>query len=249
MYQVTRQLNLRFHERLAERSRIAQDLHDTLLQGVLSASLQLDVAEDQLPEDSPAKPRLKRILELMGKVTEEGRNTLRGLRSPAADNHSLEMAFSRMLQEFSFDDSVDFRVIVTSTPRPLRPVIRDDTYRIGREAIVNAFVHAHARAVEVEIEYSDKHLRVLVRDDGVGVDPRVLRTGREGHWGLSGMRDRAQAIGASLKLRSRLGAGTEVELVIPSSVAFDGSPRHRSFPGLSWLRLGPFKSATDKQRK
>lgn len=249
MYQVTRQLNLRFQERLAERSRIAQELHDTLLQGVLSASLQLDVAEDQLPDDSPAKPKLQKILRLMGKVTEEGRSALRGLRAPEIDNHSLEMAFSRVRQEFSFDDSVDFRVIVNGVPARLRPVIRDEAYRIGREAIVNAFVHARARSVEVEIEYSESHLRVLVRDDGVGVDPRVLDTGREGHWGLSGMRDRAQSIGARLRLRSRMGAGTEVELVVPNGLAFECSPRKRGFPGLSWLPMGPFRSATGKQRK
>jgi ligand-binding sensor domain-containing protein/signal transduction histidine kinase len=232
LYQLTQQLNIRFQERLAERSRIAQELHDTLLQGVLSASLQLDVAEDQLPEDSPTKPLLRRILQLMHKVTEEGRSALRGLRAPRAENHSLELAFSRVRHEFSFDDAVAFRVLVNSSARPLRPMIRDETYRIGREAIVNAFVHAHARSVEVEVEYAVKHLRVLVRDDGVGVDPQVLREGREGHWGLSGMRDRAKSIGARLKLRSRSGTGTEVELIVPGDIAFE-SGTHRSPDGFS----------------
>lgn len=231
LYQLTQQLNIRFQERLAERSRIAQELHDTLLQGVLSASLQLDVAEDQLPEDSPTKPLLRRILQLMHKVTEEGRSALRGLRAPGAENHSLEVAFSRVRQEFSFDDAVDFRVLVNTGARPLQPMIRDETYRIGREAIVNAFVHANARSVEVEVEYAAKHLRILVRDDGVGVDPQVLREGREGHWGLTGMRDRAKAMGARLKLRSRLGTGTEVELIVPREVAFESSP-HGSSNGL-----------------
>jgi len=231
LYQLTQQLNIRFQERLAERSRIAQELHDTLLQGVLSASLQLDVAEDQLPEDSPTKPLLRRILQLMNKVTEEGRSALRGLRAPRSENHSLEMAFSRVRQEFSFDDGVDFHVLVNSSARPLKPVIRDETYRIGREAIVNAFIHARARKVEVEVEYAVKYLRILVRDDGVGVDPQVLREGREGHWGLTGMRDRAKAMGARLKLRSRLGTGTEVELIVPREVAFESSP-HGSSNGL-----------------
>jgi signal transduction histidine kinase/ligand-binding sensor domain-containing protein len=230
LYQLTQQLNIRFQERLAERSRIAQELHDTLLQGVLSASLQLDVAEDQLPDDSPTKPLLRRILQLMHTVTEEGRSALRGLRAPRSENHSLEVAFSRVRQEFSFDDAVDFRVLVNSSARPLQPMIRDETYRIGREAIVNAFVHARARNVEVEVEYGVKHLRVLVRDDGVGVDPQVLLEGREGHWGLSGMRDRAKLIGARLKLRSRLGAGTEVELIVPAEIAFELAT-HRSSNG------------------
>ncbi|HEY2467594.1 MAG TPA: histidine kinase, partial [Terracidiphilus sp.] len=101
---MTKHLNVGFQERLAERTRIAQELHDTLLQGVLSATLQLDVAEDQLSEDSPAKPLLKRVLQLMGTVTEEGRNALRGLRTTETDDQSLETAFSRIRQEVPFDN-------------------------------------------------------------------------------------------------------------------------------------------------
>src|ERR1700728_1887890 len=151
IHQLTKRLNVGFQERLAERSRIAQELHDTLLQGVLSASLQLDVAEDQLPEESPTKPLLKRVLQLMNTVTEEGRNTLRGLRTTGSGNQSLETAFSRLRQEFPLDDKTDFRVIVDSVPRPLRPLIRDEVYRIGREPILNAFMHAQANHIEVEV--------------------------------------------------------------------------------------------------
>src|ERR1700689_5199537 len=100
IHQLRKGLNVGFQERLAERTRIAQELHDTLLQGVLSATFQLDVAEDQLPEDSPTKPILKRVLQLMGAVTEEGRNALRGLRTTESHNQSLKSAFSRMRQEF-----------------------------------------------------------------------------------------------------------------------------------------------------
>jgi ligand-binding sensor domain-containing protein/signal transduction histidine kinase len=235
IYQLTQQLNIRFQERLAERSRITQELHDTLLQGVLSASLQLDVAEDQLPDDSPTKPLLQRILQLMSKVTEESRNALRGLRTPEINNCSLEMAFSRIRQEFGFDDGVEFRVIVNSNARSLRPMIRDEVYRVGREAIVNAFVHAHAHSVEVEVDYANKHLRILVRDDGLGIDPQVLQTGRDGHWGLPGMRDRSERIGARLRLRSRLGAGTEIELIVPSVIAFESASSSRISRWLPWL--------------
>jgi signal transduction histidine kinase/ligand-binding sensor domain-containing protein len=249
IYQLTQQLNIRFQERLAERTRIAQELHDTLLQGVQSAALQLDVAEDQLPDDSPTKPLLRRILQLMTDVTEEGRNALRGLRAPETDNHSLEMAFSRMGKEFSFDAGVGFRVIVNSNVRPLRPMIRNEVYRIGREAIVNAFMHAHAQSVEVDVEYANEHLRVLVRDNGVGVDPLVLHSGLEGHWGLPGMRDRSEAIGASLRLRSRLGAGTEVELIVPSEIAFEDAAHGRRFHWLPWLRRVRLESPVGSQRK
>lgn len=218
---LTQELNMRFEERLAERTRIAQELHDTLLQGFLSASLQLDVAEDQLPEDSPTKPLLKRVLQLMGTVTEEGRNALRGLRTIETDNQSLETAFSRLRQEFPLDDKTDYRVIVDSATRPLRPLIRDEVYRIVREALLNAFTHAHANRIEVEVEYTSRHLRVLVRDDGRGINPQVLHSGREGHWGLVGIRERSERIGANLKLRSRIGAGTEVDLTVPGSIAFE----------------------------
>ena len=217
---LTHQLNVRFQERLAERTRIAQDLHDTLLQGVLSASMQLDVAEDQLPGDSPAKPRLQRVLQLLSHVTQEGRHALRGLRGADKSVPPLEIALSDLRQELAIDEKIAYRVIVNGNPRQLRPLVRDDICRIGREAVVNAVLHSQAASIEVEVEYSGRYLRVSVRDDGRGMDPKVLQSGREGHWGLVGMRERSESIGATVKLRSRLGAGTEVELTVPGVLAF-----------------------------
>jgi ligand-binding sensor domain-containing protein/signal transduction histidine kinase len=245
MYQLTRQLNARFQERLAERTHIAQELHDTLLQGFLSASMQVDVAEDQLPEGSPAKPLLKRALQLMGQVTEEGRNAIRGLRVPSRDNDSVEEVFSRMGQELSVDDRMEYRVISQNNPRTLRPAIREEVYRIGREALANAFKHAHAEKVEVEVEYANSHFRLLVRDDGSGIDPSVLRAGRQDHWGLPGMRQRAEKMGATLKLRSRKGAGTEVELDVPSPIAFESQSRPRISNWRRWLG----REKPEEQRK
>ncbi|HEX8895640.1 MAG TPA: two-component regulator propeller domain-containing protein [Terriglobales bacterium] len=250
IHQLTKQLKVGFQERLAERTRIAQELHDTLLQGVVSATLQLDVAEDQLPEDSPAKPLLKRVLQLMGTVTEQGRNTLRGLRTTEMDNQSLETAFSRLRQEFPLDNNTDFRVIVDSVKRPLRPIIRDEVYRIGREALVNAFMHASAKRIEVEVEYASRHLRVLVRDDGIGIDPNVLHSGREGHWGLLGIRERSKRIGASLRLRSRTGAGTEVDLTVPGSIAFEKGSNGPIPQWFHWLsRKRPEMPKHDKTKR
>jgi len=217
---LTQQLNMRFEERLAERTRIAQELHDTLLQGFLSASMQLHVAEDQLPADSPAKPLVNRVLTLMGRVIDEGRNAVRGLRSTSDDSYDLGQAFSRVAQELVVQQKVDFRVVVEGIPRALHPVIRDDVYRIGREALVNAFRHSHAKQIEVEVEYSTSSLSILIRDNGCGIDPEVLRAGREGHWGLPGMHERAEKIGAKLRVWSRAAAGTEVELTVPGHVAF-----------------------------
>ena len=248
-YQLTRQLNVRFQERLAERTRIAQELHNTLLQGFVSASMQLDVAEDQLPDDSPTKPVLKRILQLMGRVTEEGRSALRGLRTADDDSRDLELAFSRVQQELAIDEKISYRVVARSATRPLRPVIRNEVYRIGREALANAFLHSRANTVEVEVEYASKYLRIMVRDDGCGIDPQVLDAGRQGHWGLLGMRERSEGIGASLRLLSRIGAGTEVELTVPSAIAFESQSRGPVSHWLTWLNRGKFEPQSGDKRK
>jgi signal transduction histidine kinase/ligand-binding sensor domain-containing protein len=219
LHQMTQQLQLRFDERLAERTRIAQELHDTLLQGFISASMQLHVAADRLPDDSQAKASLGRVLQLMRQVIDEGRNAVRGLRSSQSPRDLAE-AFSGIQQEIGTADRVDYRVVVEGQPQPLNPVVRDEVYRIGREALVNAFRHAEAKTIEVELEYAPRHVRVLVRDDGRGMEPEVVKSGTDGHWGLSGMRERAERIGARFKVFSRARAGTEVELLIPAHIAF-----------------------------
>lgn len=212
-------LTMQFEARLAERTRIAQDLHDTLLQGLLSASMQLHVVNDRLPDDSPAKPLVTRVMELMTQVIDEGRDAVRGLRSTSGNADDLETAFSQIGQQPGNGAVQDYRVIVEGKPAQLHPIIRDEVYRIGREALVNAFHHSQASKIEVELEYS-KNLRVVVRDDGTGIDEEVLVSGKDGHWGLAGMRERAENIGARLKVWSRLNSGTEVELLIPGDIAF-----------------------------
>ena len=221
--QVTARLDRQFEERLSERTRIARELHDTLLQGFLSASMQLHVAIDDLPAEAVARSRLDRVQQLMARVIEEARGALRGLRSPDRAADDLGQSLSRVRNELGTREAVAFRVIAEGPVRPLRPIIRDEVYRIGREAVVNAFRHAGAQSIEVELEYGSRQLRLLVRDDGKGTDPDVLRSGLEGHWGLSGMRERAEEIGARLRLWSRRGAGTEVELAVPGRIAFDGA--------------------------
>jgi len=220
---VTRRLNGRFEERLAERTRIAQELHDTLLQGFLSASMQVHVATDKLPADSPGRPVLTRALELMRQVIDEGRNAVRGLRATRSASLDLEQAFSRIQDEMASleqeSESVAFQIAVEGDERPLHPVLRDEVYRIGREAVINAFRHARAKSIELELKYS-KQLRLVVRDDGCGIEPRVVQAGRDGHWGLAGMRERADRIGARLYVSSSGAAGTEIELVVPGNVAF-----------------------------
>jgi signal transduction histidine kinase len=221
--QVTARLERLHDERIDERTRIARELHDTLLQGHLTASMQLHVANANVPADSPAKPLLERVLRLMAEVSDEGRRALQGLRvASPADSSALEDALARIRDELAAGPEVDFRVFAEGRSRPLLPLARDEIYWIGREALVNAFRHAGASRVEVEVEYRWRQLRLRVRDDGRGIDPAVLHDGREGHWGVAGMRERAERIGGRLRVWSAPGKGTEVELSVPASVAFEG---------------------------
>jgi signal transduction histidine kinase len=206
--------------------------------------MQLHVADDRLPEDSPAKPLLGRVLQLMGRVMDEGRNTVRGLRSPDVVRQNLEEEFSRIQEALAISTRSKFRVIVEGAPRLLRPVIRDEIYFIGREALANAFRHSAASEVVLEIEYSSSHLRLLVRDNGCGVDPQVVATGRDGHWGLSGMRERAERIGGKLKVLSMTSEGTEIHLSVPSRLAFE--PEFSTKRNLWFSRLYSRKAVEDK---
>ena len=217
---LAKQLNVRFEERLAERTRIARELHDTLLQGFVSASMQLHVAADRVPDDSPLKPALGRVLDLMGRVIEDGRNAVRGLRSSATGDHELEKAFSGIQSELASGQTTAYRVIVEGQRRQLNPAVRDEVYRIGREGLVNAFRHSGATSIEIEIEYMPGELRVFVRDDGRGIDSQVVHSGTSGHWGIAGMKERAERIGGNLTIRSRAAAGTEIELRVPGRAAF-----------------------------
>jgi signal transduction histidine kinase/ligand-binding sensor domain-containing protein len=237
---VAARMQTRLEERLAERERIARDLHDTLLQGFVSAYMQLDVANDRLPSDSPAKPLVQRVLALMKQVSEEGRAAIRSLRLPGSDGNDLEQVLARVQEEFASQTPPDFRIVVEGKPRTLHPVIREEVCRIAREAILNAFRHANASRIAVEIEYAARTLTITVRDNGSGIDAKMLQTGREGHWGLSNMRERAERIGAKLNLLSRPGAGTEVQLTVPGKVAFETTTSKSLWRWLTpWLVAKP----------
>jgi signal transduction histidine kinase len=248
MLRLTREMNLRFEERLAERTRIAQELHDSLLQGFVGVSMQVAVAVEQLPADSPVKPQLNRVVKTIERVVEEGRNTVQGLRAAKTNEAAnLEEQFSAFWKELGAGGQTDFRIIVEGAPKPLYPAIADEIYHICREALINAFRHSQAGKIEVEIEYAARELRVVVRDDGLGIAPTVIARGREKHWGLSGMKERAENIGAELKFLSGAGTGTEIELSVPNSIAFSAAARPRAF---EWLaRLNPRKINSGEGRE
>jgi signal transduction histidine kinase len=219
--QLSRQLTMRMRERVHERTRIARELHDTILQGLASASLQLEVADRQIAADATAKPLVQRVSQLLRQLIDESRHTVRRLRLRRSEEENLERALTQISNDLAAPRKVKHQLVVEGTPRSLRPLVRDEVYRIGGEALVNAFRHAGASAVETVLEYGRDHFRLLVRDDGQGIDPEVLKAGREGHFGLSGLRERAVKIGARLKVRTAAGAGTEVDLLVPAVAAFE----------------------------
>jgi signal transduction histidine kinase len=202
-------------ERRKERMRIARELHDTLLQGFLSASMQLCLADQCVPADSPAKPVLRRVQDLMRKGIDEGRAALQGLRSVTLPEGSLEKALYRFVEEATSGDRARLRIAVIGRTKPMEPSLLEQIYLIAREALLNALHHSAATKVEVEIEYLRRTLHVLVRDNGAGIDPQVLRTGQNSHWGLTGMRERAASIGAKMRVWSKQGKGTAVEISAP----------------------------------
>ena len=206
--------------RLEERTRIARELHDTLLQTCLGALFQLGAAVESLAPDSQVKSKFDPILQLMEQGIDEGRNAIQCLRSSGSGPMDLVAALSAVRQEFSTQPGVDYRATVVGQQQPLRSAIQQEIYSIGREALVNAFCHSGAKRIDLELEYTDRNLTMRVRDNGRGIDQQVLYTGRKGHWGLTGMRERATRIGGLLKISSSATGGTEIQLSIPSDVAF-----------------------------
>jgi signal transduction histidine kinase len=215
---VKREQNLRLEERRKERAHIARELHDTLFQGFLGASMLLHSAVEQLPADSPSRPSINRALNLMSRVIDEGRGVLQGLRSPEPRSSNLEQELCRLGEEFA-PRGARFQIFVTGRPRPLKPAVREQIGLIAREALVNALRHSGATSVEAEIEYAPEKLRVMVRDNGSGFDTQALKARCDSHWGLVGMRERASGIGAQLSIWSRPGAGTEVEVCVADGLA------------------------------
>jgi signal transduction histidine kinase len=208
------ELRLRLEERQRERERVARELHDTLLQGFLGVSLQLQAVVGQMPADSPSKAPLNCAMVRMRNVINEARDILLGLRSSSMALMALEHSFSCLKDEFDRGGAVQFRVVVTGQAKALKPAIQKQIYLIAREALINAFRHSEATRIEAEVEYLPRRLCIHVRDNGRGIDPQIVQSGRHAHWGLLGMRERAEGIGAQIRIWSLPGCGTEVEISI-----------------------------------
>ena len=218
--QIHAQVNARLDERVLERTRIARELHDTMLQSFHGLLLRFQSVSNLLPAGEP-KQKLDDAIDQGAQAITEGRDAVQGLRSSVIETNDLTVALRTLGEELAARDAVVFHVRGEGTSRNLHPIIRDEVYRIAGEAMRNAFRHADAKQIEAEIHYDDRRLRVRVRDDGKGIDPKLLSDDeREGHFGLRGMRERAKLIGGKLAVWSEVDAGTEVELTVPAGRAY-----------------------------
>jgi ligand-binding sensor domain-containing protein/two-component sensor histidine kinase len=175
----------------------------------------------------PAEPRktLEKIVDEAQNAVSEGRDAIQGMRSSTVITNDLAREISmfgaKLANDHADGDHPEFRVLVEGRSRDLPPILRDDIYRIVSEALRNAFKHAQARRIEVEIHYDQLHLRLRVRDNGKGIDPRVVDArGRVGHYGMPAMRERAELVGGKLTVGSEIDSGTEIELRIPARVGY-----------------------------
>jgi signal transduction histidine kinase len=218
-------IELRLEERILERLRIARELHDTLLQSFQGMLLQLHSLNSMLDRPAEARAKLERLMEIGSQAIDEGRDAVQGMRLSTVVRNDLANAIAavgeRLAAEQIAQKPVNFRVLIEGKSRNLHPIFRDEVYRIASEATRNAFQHSGATRIDVEICYGDRQLRVRIEDNGKGIDPKLLDgDGRGGHFGLSGMRERAQLAGGKLAVRTKLDCGTEIELTIPASLAY-----------------------------
>jgi signal transduction histidine kinase/ligand-binding sensor domain-containing protein len=235
--QLTHQFNIRMEERVGERTRIARELHDTLLQSFQGLMLRFQTVDEMLPaRPTEAKKVLEGSLDRADQAISEGRDAISDMRSSGLVSRDLAKSMTALMTDLSEElaagngGPIAFRVLVEGEPRTVRPILQDEICRIARESLRNAFHHAQARQIETEITYGESLLRLRFRDDGTGIDPRVLEHGgRSGHWGLPGMRERAKRVGAQLEVWSELGAGTEVNLSIPGPIAYEAVSTRAGF--------------------
>jgi signal transduction histidine kinase/ligand-binding sensor domain-containing protein len=237
-----RQFEAMLEARVAERTRIARDLHDTLLQRFHGLLLQFQAAFNLLP-DRPreSKQILAGAIDQVAEAITEGRDTVQGLRTSALETNNLADSLRALAEDLANENghAAAARVEEQGTPQALHPLVRDEAFRIAGEALRNAFCHADAKQIDVEIRYDARRLRVRVRDDGKGIAPEVLHTGgKQGHFGLSGMRERAELVGGKLAVRCVSDAGTEVDFSVPGARAYS-----RPSPARSWFPYKKFASS------
>ena len=222
--QISKVINARFDERLAERTRLARELHDTFLQTIQGSKLVADDALEQSDDPVRLRRAMTQLSSWLGQATDEGRAALNSLRATTTEKNDLAESFRRATESCQLGESSKVEFSVVGNSKDMHPIVRDEIYRIGYEAIRNACRHSKGSRLEVELRYA-QDLSLRVKDNGVGINPAVAAEGREGHFGLQGMRERAARIGAKLNIISSETSGTEITLVVPGGIIFTKTPR------------------------
>jgi len=236
MRRLSRQFAAGLEERVGERIRIARELHDTLLQSFQALMFQFQAARNMVPRrPDDAVHALDEAIAATAQAIADGREAISDLRPDPVTQRDLPELLNATGQELGVASGANkhlptFRVIVEGKPQPIPGNLLGEVYRIAREAIRNAFLHADASGIEAEVHYDRDRLRLRIRDDGRGIDPKILAGGgRSGHWGIPGIRERAQRIGSTVEFWTEAGAGTEVELVLPAAIAYGKQRNGRRF--------------------
>ncbi len=218
--QTSNQIRTRLEERNAERARIARELHDTLLQGVMGLVLRFQAVANTMPKETPVARKLDSALMAADAVVTEARNSVHDLRG-ADEGEDLLTTLKRIAADTAFSPPVSVRILIEGRPRRLHPLVAEEIAKIVKEGLLNIAHHARASEVEIAVDYASRHLAVRVRDDGVGIPEDVLEKGRKaGHFGLVGMRERAERIGGTLNIISVRGDGVELTLLLPGKLAY-----------------------------
>jgi signal transduction histidine kinase/ligand-binding sensor domain-containing protein len=226
-----RQATLRLSTRMAERERIARALHDSFLQSVHGLTLSFQSALAALPADTPARQKIERVLMMADKVMEEGRDELQELRSGAMGDGDLARSLTLVGEVLAENRRAVFSLRTRGQSRAFKEQAACEIYSIGREALMNAFRHAEAASIQVELEFGSGQFTLEVLDDGKGLAPEILHKGSAGHWGLTGLFERAERVGGHLTLDNRDSGGLHVRLMVPAARAYAGKARCRR-----WLR-------------
>ena len=219
LHQATARLNARFDERLAERTRIARELHDTLLQTVQGSKLVADDALEKYDEGVNVRTALEKLSRWLSQATREGRAALNSLRTSTIETNDLATGLRRATEECLLHNSMTIKFSVNGGLRDLHPIARDEVYHIAYEAIRNACEHSSATELEIMLTYA-QDLTLQVKDNGTGIDATVLTEGKAGHFGLQGIRERAARIGSKLILNSAPNSGTAITLIVPGSIIY-----------------------------
>lgn len=223
MRQMSAQVLARLAERLGERDRIARELHDTLLQGVQGLILRFQAVADTIPSREPAHDAMEKTLERADRLLSESRTRVKDLRNSSSFSHvSLPQTLASEGEQMALIYPAKFMMRTDREAHPLHPIVGEEVLLIAREALFNAFQHAQASHIEVDVYHGEAELIVRVRDDGRGIGAETMRGGAAtDHYGLVGMRERATKIRGRLAMWSAVGAGTEIDLRVPATVAYN----------------------------